>query len=98
MSMDSYMDYGIMEPAVMVKEVARPYMKRVYRNIAMNDRVQMYYWRMAYVAVRNKELPTAMIQSIGRRSNHIGTCNQFWRTVTYEAIVKSSMRLSSLWN
>lgn len=83
--MDSNMDYGVMEPDVMVKEVARPYMKRVYRNIAMNDRVQMYYWRMAYVAVRNKELPTAMIRSIGRRSNHIGTCNQFWRTVTYEA-------------
>lgn len=57
MSMDSNMDYGIMEPAMMVKEVARPHMKRVYRNIAMNDQVQMYYWRMAYVAVRKKSYP-----------------------------------------
>lgn len=83
--MASDMVYGVMEPATMVREVTRPHMERVYRNIAMNDRVQTYYWRMGYTAVRNKELPAAMVKSIGRRSNHIGTCNQFWRTVTYEA-------------
>ena len=44
--MDSSIDYGIMEPAMMVGEVARPHMKRVYRNIAMNDRIQSYYWRI----------------------------------------------------
>lgn len=83
--MDNDMGYGIMEPDTMVREVARPYMRRVYRNIARNDRIQRYYWRMGYMAVRNKELSPAIIKSIGIRSNHIGTCNKYWRTATYEA-------------
>ncbi len=73
------------ETDTLVRAVTRPHMERVYRNIALNDRVQTYYWRLAYTAIRGKTLPTATIRSIGRRSNHIGTCNLFWRTATYEA-------------
>ena len=79
------MDYGAMEPVTMVREVTRPHMERVCRNIAMNDRVQSYYWRLAYTAVRNRELPATTIRSIGSRSRRIGDCNRFWRTATYEA-------------